>query len=77
MSAHAEDVRRYCGKCCIEIEEKFGLLPGKWEEIAGKVARLSNGNFLHGRVFLRHILSYPATAALWQSRFDPGTMTGV
>jgi hypothetical protein len=81
ISAHTEDVRRYCGKCCIEIQEKFGLLPDKREEIAERVAQLSNGNFLHARVLLGHILSYPATnkpgAALWPSRLDSGTMTGV
>ncbi|KAL2692249.1 hypothetical protein Neosp_002655 [[Neocosmospora] mangrovei] len=79
--AHAKDLRRYCGQCCIEIQKRFGLSPEYGEEVAEKVAKLSNGNFLYVRILLRHILSYQATSnpgwsALSLSSFPP-TMADV
>ncbi|EEU40510.1 uncharacterized protein NECHADRAFT_76847 [Fusarium vanettenii 77-13-4] len=78
--AHAKDLRRYCGQCCIEIQKRFGLSPEYGEEVAEKVAKLSNGNFLYVRILLRHILSYQATSnpgsALSPSSFPP-TMADV
>ncbi|KAI8724002.1 NACHT domain-containing protein [Fusarium sp. LHS14.1] len=59
-----------------KIQKRFSLSPEYGEEVAEKVAKLSNGNFLYVRILLRHILSYQATSnpgwsALSLSSFPP------